>query len=91
MKQQHYRLFLAVSVAVILMSGCVSASGSKSRVDSEPLTVCSEPRPQMCTMDYRPVCGELQDGSFKTFSNGCMACADLDVVGYRDGECPKGK
>jgi len=91
MKQQRYLLFLAVSVVVVLMTGCVPATGVKSESDSGSLTACPDPRPQMCTMDYRPVCGELKDGSFKTFSNGCMACADLDVVGYRDGECAEGK
>ncbi len=48
---------------------------------------CTEPRPQVCTQDYRPVCAELQDGSFKTFSNGCSACSDPAVAGYRNGAC----
>jgi hypothetical protein len=48
---------------------------------------CMEPRPQVCTQDYRPVCAELQDGSFKTFFNGCSACSDAAVTGYRDGAC----
>jgi alkaline phosphatase D len=50
-------------------------------------TICTEPRPQVCTMDYRPVCGERDDYSYKTYSNGCNACSDPEVVGYVEGEC----
>jgi hypothetical protein len=53
----------------------------------EEIIACTEPRPQVCTQDYRPVCAELQDGSFKTFSNGCSACSDPAVNGYREGAC----
>ena len=51
------------------------------------IVACAEPRPQVCTQDHRPVCAELQDGSFKTFSNGCSACSDPAVTGYRNGVC----
>ncbi len=50
-------------------------------------TICTDPRPQVCTMDYRPVCGERTDGSRKTYSNGCTACSDQQVIGYVEGEC----
>lgn len=69
-------------------------SPHKSSVDQPPkndehkgFVKCSEPRPQMCTMDYRPVCAELSGGSHKTISNGCTACSDANVSGYRDGVC----
>jgi len=52
-------------------------------------TICTDPRPQVCTMDYRPVCGERKDGSRKTYSNGCTACSDHEVIGYIEGECKK--
>jgi hypothetical protein len=44
-----------------------------------------EPGPQMCTMEYRPVCGE-RGGRFETFGNSCQARAR----GFRvasPGEC----
>lgn len=91
MKRKSYLLFFAVLVAIVFMTGCVSTSGVESGSGGNALTICPEPRPQMCTMDYRPVCGELKDGSSKTFSNACMACAAVEVVGYRNGECAKGK
>jgi len=53
----------------------------------EVLTICAEPRPQICTMDYQPVCAQLENGTFKTYSNGCMACSDTLVIGHREGAC----
>jgi hypothetical protein len=53
----------------------------------EEQEICTEPRPQMCTMDYRPVCAVLKDNSSKTYSNGCGACSDSQVKGYNDGAC----
>lgn len=64
-----------------------SAPEEEIKIDVDDLVICTEPRPQICTMDYKPVCGQLQDGSFKTYSNGCGSCSDPEVVGYRDGEC----
>jgi alkaline phosphatase D len=48
---------------------------------------CPEPRPQVCTQDYRPVCAVRQDGSYKTYANGCSACSDPEVTGYLEGTC----
>ena len=50
-------------------------------------TQCEEPRPQVCTADYRPVCATLADGSQKTYSNGCSACGDPAVGAWVEGEC----
>ena len=49
---------------------------------------CADPRPQMCTRDYRPACGIRRDGSRKTYGNACSACADADVVTQGAGACP---
>ncbi|GAB3274878.1 hypothetical protein [Parahaliea aestuarii] len=48
---------------------------------------CSEPRPQVCTMEYDPVCGELQSGSRSDYSSPCNACAHDEVVSYLKGAC----
>ena len=42
----------------------------------------SEGAPELCTMDYVPVCAN--DG--KTYGNGCSACG-ADVAYFIDGEC----
>ena len=49
---------------------------------------CADPRPQMCSRDYRPACGLRRDGSRKTYGNACSACADPDVVTQDAGACP---
>lgn len=49
---------------------------------------CADPRPQMCTRDYRPTCGVRRDGSRKTYDNACSACADAEVVTQGTGPCP---
>ena len=48
---------------------------------------CPDERPQICTMDYRPVCGTTASGELKTFGNACGACSDATVRGYSEGEC----
>jgi len=60
--------------------------GGKAGGDQE-MVACPEVRPQICTHEYRPVCAQLQDGNLKTYSNGCTACSDPAVTGYREGAC----
>jgi tetratricopeptide (TPR) repeat protein len=50
--------------------------------------VCADPRPQMCTRDYRPACGVRRDGTRRTYGNACTACADAEVVSQGAGPCP---
>ena len=71
-----------MACAVIgLLAGC--AAGQQPALDH----VCTDPRPKACTRDYRPVCAIHEDGSQSTAPNGCEACADPSVTGYRDGAC----
>ncbi|HBE91456.1 MAG TPA: hypothetical protein DDW55_02650 [Gammaproteobacteria bacterium] len=50
-------------------------------------TKCTDPRPQLCTMDYQPVCAKKSDGTHRTYANGCGACSDSEVIEYLAGEC----
>ena len=87
---------LAIVLTSALMAASCSASGP---AESELVSVeCSDPRPEMCTRDYRPVCALRDSGircvttpcpstEWKTYSNGCSACADSEVQGYRPGTC----
>jgi len=76
-----------------LVAGCATSapdtgSSDQAKLDeTAQLEICEQPRPQVCTMDYRPVCGSLADGGWKTFSNGCGACAVSEVSGWREGAC----
>lgn len=64
-------------------------------VDSDT-TICKEPRPQMCTMEYNPVCGWYNE-SINCFAypcageygNACSACGDSKVSRVTKGPCPK--
>jgi hypothetical protein len=49
---------------------------------------CSDPRPQVCTMEYAPVCARLVAGGEQTYSSPCNACADDAVASYSSGTCP---
>ena len=83
--KQHYK----IKFTNILFLAAVSFGCSSARVVDD-LTVCTDPRPEICTMDYTPVCG-LQRVSgaeqWKTYSNACSACSDATVVGYNKDAC----
>ncbi len=77
-----------------LLFGC-SQTDNPPAMDSAPapadipgIILCTDPRPEICTQQYAPVCGVHRDGTRKTYSNTCMACADAEVVGSLPGECP---
>ena len=82
-------LIVASTLICISTLSCAMVSGQKpeSKVVDKGLTICPEIRPEVCTRDYRPVCAEMKDGGFKTYSNGCTACTDQAVTAYRDGAC----
>lgn len=59
---------------------------------------CNDPRPQMCTMDYRPRCATRDNGvrcitapcvsiETATYANACSACADAKVFYHVPGAC----
>ena len=75
------------SLLALLGYGCSATPGKQASPDPR-LVECTDPRPQACTMHYDPVCGNLEDGGRQTYSNGCTACADQQVLGHRPGECP---
>ena len=52
-------------------------------------TQCTDPRPQVCTMEYAPVCAVLSAGGTREYASGCNACADDKVTGYAGGACPE--
>ncbi len=78
------KILLSILFAIVaLLNACASIT-SQPGVDQ----VCTEPRPEICTMNYLPVCGVRIGQMSKTYSNGCSACSDSEVVGYSMGECP---
>jgi hypothetical protein len=78
-----------VSIALLLgLTACASVPPDETG-NAAAANVCEDPRPQVCTADYCPVCGAFGDASVKTYSNGCTACGDANVTSWVEGECPK--
>ena len=78
-------IFNLLLVGAVFLS---QAYGKAESVQDDELTPCQEPRPEICTQDYTPVCGKLANGERRTYPNACSACAKAEVVGYAPGECP---
>jgi hypothetical protein len=85
-------------IVLILTSALFACSSQPLPEPQNALTECTEQRPQICTMDYRPVCATRDTGvrcvttpcpssEQKTYSNACGACSDPAVIGYIADEC----
>ncbi|WP_372798724.1 hypothetical protein [Litorivivens sp.] len=79
--------------SVVLVAACSQQETTSTSVE------CTSPRPEMCTREYRPVCGAIDTGircvtepcpsvDHKTFGNACDACSNKQVMYYSEGECP---
>jgi hypothetical protein len=77
---------LVFSLATLLC-GCNAASSKEPPVALAGMTACKDPRPQVCTMQYDPVCAQDASGVLTTKSNGCRACTSPEVLGYVGGSC----
>ena len=87
-------------VAATGLTACESAPQGEPALPAFD-TACEEPRPAVCTREYRPVCGLRDAGircvtapcdstEWRTYGNACDACADPAVYGYTPGECADG-
>ena len=72
--------FAAVACSPAPPAGEAAASGPE-------LSVCEDPRAQICTAHYDPVCGHVGNDKYKTYANACSACSDGAVSGHRPGAC----
>ena len=68
-------------VAMVLLSACAT--------QPQATTECTEPRPLVCTREFRPTCGVLKTGGLREFASPCTACADNAVSGFIPGPCPQ--
>ena len=90
--------FLLFSCAAVLLA-CTTPGQSLPEARASAVK-CEDPRPEMCTQHYQPVCATRDNGvrcvttpcdstETRTYSNGCMACADPAVYYYYEGPCEK--
>ena len=89
MTKTQYALSLVGLLVIVSISSCKhdSASGGATLEPSANAEFCTDPRPEVCTMDYTPVCGTDNNGVAVTYSNACGACSTLEVVSYVEGAC----
>ncbi|MBW2542241.1 MAG: hypothetical protein JRF15_09135 [Deltaproteobacteria bacterium] len=85
--------------ALCLGPACQSSQSASPTAEAPRETIeCADPRPEMCTQEYLPVCGLRDTGircvttpcdshEWKTYSNACTACSDPKVLRYRSGAC----
>ena len=74
---------ILVSALIVMLPGC----GAQVVEKKEGEMRCPKPRPQICTMEYVPVCGRDQAGKLKTYANACTACANSRIEAYRKAAC----
>jgi hypothetical protein len=95
------RILLALVVLALVPSACRPDGGGGASADPRAggYVECVVPRPEVCTKEYRPVCGLRDTGvrcvtapcdeawEERTYSNACTACSHDDVYGWRPGAC----
>ena len=93
-----FLLLLAACSQAPVAAGPATAPQDPPANRHEPV-MCKEPRPEMCTALYDPVCATRDTGircitapcpstEQKTMGNSCSACNDPKVMSYVPGECP---
>jgi hypothetical protein len=78
---------LTVAAGLVLLTLGACTPQSPPSTGGPQSTVCTGRRPQMCTREYRPVCGTDVRGTSRGYGNACEACADKQVVSHRPGQC----
>lgn len=78
-----------LAICFFSLMACATTTNQTTETDKPVVSVgvCKEPRPQMCTMDYTPVCANVAGKTLKTYGNACGACGDVNVNEYVKGEC----
>ena len=75
--------------AALVVAVLFFVAGCETQPIPTLFTPCPAERPQVCTMEYSPVCATVRSGGQKTYSSPCNACADDQVTGYNAGACPE--
>lgn len=91
---KKYIVPLVILVAALLVFLAISLTGDgygTGDFNDEDQIVFCEPEDreaEVCTMEYAPVCGyDAEENELGTFGNSCVACMDIEVEYYIQGEC----
>ena len=93
---------LLTMTVLILNTACQSTTKEAPQPkESTPVTIsCTDPRPEICTQEYIPVCATKDTGvrcvtapcpstEKVTYGNACTACSDAKVYSHVAGACEK--
>jgi hypothetical protein len=83
--ERNYPVAIGALMIALGLAGC--AEMPTSMAPSVEVTQCKDPRPMICTMEYRPVCASLKAGGTATYPSGCNACADVAVASWVESPC----
>lgn len=71
----------AHTLALLMLATVATGCGHTPPALPDNARACPEPRPRMCTMDYRPVIGLDKNGEpMGEYSNACSGCAKEGVA-----------
>lgn len=76
-----------VLIITLFMACACSQQQPLDLPSADDALACPKARPEICTMNYDPVCATHKDGRLSTQPNNCSACSDADIVSYRFGAC----
>ena len=92
---------IAFASLMFLCASCSSSDVQENRSVQTPhseYSVCQNPRPKICTREYKPVCATKLTGvqcitvpcpstEEVSYASACTACADPKVLKYKKGAC----
>jgi len=79
------KTILAILPWFLLLTSCATPTGGEIPANA---VQCTNPRPQVCTMDYTPVCASrTETAEMASYANACTACADVTVSYHQLGAC----
>ncbi len=84
LKILHSFILFPVVLLLVSLTACDEEDNKPVAGD---LILCEDPRPQICTSEYDPVCSVLANGAGRTDATACTACSDTQVAGYIKGAC----
>ncbi|WP_439108140.1 hypothetical protein [Congregibacter sp.] len=79
--------FFISALTLATLAGSLAGCATPVEPEAPLFTSCEEPRPQVCTMIFAPVCATNAAGETSTHASGCNACADDQVATSVEGAC----